>query len=204
MDPCPFEHLSANECDVWMVYDYTDLDVSHDWAEITDAYETVDLVAWSLGVAMAAHACRPIVDRIGEAIAVNGTLRPIDDREGIPAPIFDGTIGNLPKGGLARFRRRMCGSREALAMFESVAPQRSLEDLLKELQALRSHAESLQFSQPLFTRAIIGRDDRIFTAKNQAAHWSTLGVPVQAIDAPHYPFHLWKTWEEVVRAAEGR
>ena len=47
-----------------------------------------------------------------------------------------------------------------------------------------------------WTRAIISSDDHIFPAANQCNYWNGR-CPVTEIIAPHYPFYLWKQWNEL-------
>jgi biotin synthesis protein BioG len=104
MDEKPFNHLAVdNDLDILMVYDYTTLD---DVKEL-DAYKTVHLVAWSLGVFAAAKVLAG--KKFASAVAINGTLKPIDEGEGIAPAIFQGTIDLWSEASRMKFNRRMCG-----------------------------------------------------------------------------------------------
>ena len=46
--------------------------------------------------------------------------------------------------------------------------------------------------------ALVSEQDRILLPENQRRCWERYAVPVQSIDGPHYPFHLWPSWEEVL------
>lgn len=184
---------TGDDRDVMLCYDYREMA----FEERLSAYKEIDVVAWSMGVRMAEYV---LADRytIGTAIAINGTSRPVDDAYGIPEKIFKGTLDNLTAEGLKRFNRRMCGSREILAEYEAY-PSRPLEEVQEELAAIYHRvarpADTEESPFP-WTRAIIGSDDRIFPAANQHAWWDSR-CRVTEIDAPHYPFYLWKQWNEL-------
>lgn len=182
----------------------TDLMICYDYREISfeeelSGYKEIHLVAWSMGVRMAEIALGG-KNRFATATAVNGTGRPIDDAYGIPVDIFRGTLDNLTADGLRRFNRRMCGNRETLAQYESV-DARPLEEVRDELQAIYDRCRPLPADThepaPIpWTHALVGTDDRIFPVANQLAYWNNR-CPVTQIPSPHYPFHLWKQWNEL-------
>ena len=101
--------------DILSVCDYTEPAPMVDLAEWASRYQTIDLVAWSLGVWMAAFMLQhEDCSKLNEAVAVNGTLHPIDDRLGIPGDIFTGTVENWHAEAMRqRFYRRIC-SKNAL------------------------------------------------------------------------------------------
>ena len=77
------------------------------------AYQSVTLVAWSLGVWVAEQLFADESSVHWERkIAINGTGYPVHDTEGIPEAIFRGTLENLTPDGIRRFNRRMCGGKE--------------------------------------------------------------------------------------------
>ena len=135
------------------------------------------------------------------ATAVNGTPRPIDDNFGIPENIFRGTLDNLTAEGMKRFNRRMCGSRIYSHNTRNFLPAR-----WKRLKTRLQHIYNLCNGQSMtnaddttsiqWTRAIISSDDHIFPAANQRNYWNGR-CPVTEITAPHYPFYLWKQWNEL-------
>ena len=92
----------------------------------------------------------------------------------------------------------MCGTREILARYDA-CPPRPLEEVKEELEAIYNRfapstdTAGKQFS---WTRAVIGSDDHIFPVANQHAWWDSR-CTVTEITAPHYPFYLWKQWNEL-------
>lgn len=120
------------EADVWVCYDYCDLTFD----DAIRTYTDIHLIAWSLGVWVAEQiAGRYPRLPIRTATAVNGTPYPIDERYGIPPTLFRATLDNLSPEGIARFTRRMCGSRKILDEYART-PARPAEAVEAELHAL--------------------------------------------------------------------
>lgn len=199
-----FSSFKAEEgMDIWICYDYRDLTFNEELAE----YKEIYLVAWSLGVWAAtlvgAQYFTPTV-----AIAINGTPYPIHDTYGIPRAIFRGTLDNITEEGMHRFNRRMCGNRDILSQYEAI-PSRPLKEISDELHTiyqyyttgesnrLQNTSPDQQVEQPGFwMHALLSSADRIFPAENLRNYW--LGrCRTTEIRAPHYPFYLWKEWNEI-------
>lgn len=181
--------------DVWICHDYREMEFD---PEPLAGYREIRLAAWSLGVWAAASVFGRSPVRFTEAIAINGTYRPIHDRWGIPEAIFRGTLENLTEEGMHRFNRRMCGRRDLLAAYEQIPP-RPLADIREELERLYAGIRQASPATPLFegwTRALVSSGDRIFPAANLHGFWQGR-CPVTEIEAPHYPFYLWKQWNEI-------
>lgn len=194
-----FGSLAVEEgTDLWICYDYRDLTIAEDFS----GYQEIHLVAWSLGVWVATAILSgrqgaTLRTKLKTALAINGTPQPIDDTRGIPAAIFRGTLDHINQEGMKRFNRRMCGSRETLAHYESI-PARPLDEIREELQSLYlliMETPPTSLVTTLWTHALISAADRIFPAENQRNYWSGQ-CPVAEINAPHYPFYLWKHWNE--------
>ena len=180
--------------DLWICSDYRTLT----FAEDLSTYKSVRVVAWSLGVWVAAKLLSEKGIQPIESIAINGTACPISDQFGIPEAIFKGTLEQLIPNGMSRFNRRMCGSRECLKQYEALAPMRPLDELYTELAALYDAIQidpdlSASFSWDL---AIIGREDRIFPAENLQNYWNNRSQ-IRTIAAPHYPFYQWTNWNQL-------
>lgn len=196
--PEVFARLEAQQgTDVMLCYDYRDTT----FAEDLSRYNEIHLIAWSMGVRMAELSVGGKYS-FATATAINGTPCPIDDAFGIPEKIFRGTLDNLTADGLHRFNRRMCGSREILAQYEAF-PARPLEEVRDELQHIYNLCHSQSTGMPgneaasiAWTRAIISSADHIFPTANQHNYWHGR-CPLTEITAPHYPFYLWKQWNEL-------
>lgn len=194
--PEAFRHLETEpDTDLWICYDYRDALFP---MEELSAYQQICLVAWSLGVWVASAIFAEMNLPFTEAIAINGTPYPIHDQWGIPETIFQGTLENVTEEGLHRFNRRMCSKCDIQQAYESIPP-RPLDEIREELQALYAAIRKTPPSAPLFsgwTHVLISSGDRIFPTGNQFAFWQGR-CPVAEIEAPHYPFYLWKQWNEI-------
>lgn len=181
--------------DVWVCYDYRQLAFD----ETLDRYEEVHLVAWSLGVWVAERLMPRIVRATSGRIrwtmsAINGTGRPVDDRDGIPEAIFRGTLEQLDEAGLARFIRRMCGTREHLAAYKAL-PARPLAEVREELQSLYDAIRREEVPERLaWTHVWLSRADRIFPIDNLRHYWRNHPA-IRETDTPHEPFNQWEKWE---------
>ena len=179
--------------DVWIVYDYRNLDFEAD----LESYRSVTLIAWSLGVWVAEQvfaSCEKL--NFERKIAIAGTGRPIDDLEGIPVAIFQGTIEHLSPDGIRRFNRRMCGSKPALEKWDSVSP-RPLEEISEELRFLFAAIRQKGDSVFEWTDAIVTDQDRIFPSEAQKTHWLRRTISIFEYESSHYIFYLWKQWKKL-------
>ncbi len=222
MDDRPFRRLTSSHYDVCVCYDYrkenakTDLGsaaadpvarapVAGDLASVVDEqfaairrYDEITVIAWSFGCAVAAQIMAHSNWPLRHALAINGTVTPEDDHVGIPKRWLDATAENLHDEGWPKFVRRMCLGKAARQDFADHAPERDQASLVAELDVLRQITAPAQCR---FTRALVGTKDRIILPENQQRCWDQLEVPVQTIAAPHYPFHLWNTWDELLTIA---
>ena len=189
--PVQFRHLSAGDADCWIVYDYRSLD----FPEIPEHYTEIHLIAWSMGVWVASQVVPE--SRLTTATAINGTPYPGHDEWGIPVNIFQGTLERLDEANWARFCRRMCGSRTLAVRYEELTDRR-VEELKEELSFLNEQMK-LCGSNELFVwnKAFVSLSDHVVPSENQLCYWKRAGVRTIELDAPHHPFHLWSTWEEI-------
>lgn len=193
MDERPFIPYSPADTDCVICYDYSNL--SFDYG-LLSPYENIRVVAWSMGVWAATRTLAGNNLPITESIAVNGTPYPVDDERGIAESVFQGTLNGLNETTLHKFRRRMCGSGEALARFMENCPQRTLNDLKNELYQIGELSNQKTASKEenlipfLWNRVFIGTRDKIFLPSNQQKAWEA--SEVRFIDCEHYPETMWK------------
>lgn len=203
-EPCMFAEpesgMTAGRLpyDILFCWDYRSMDFD---MEVPRRYGTIRILAWSMGVSMAGrllaatssgHDISPLVT---DSLAVCGTPFPIDDQRGIPKAIFDGTADGLSDRSMAKFRRRMCGSSEALDQLLSSGLTRTTEELREELLSIRDavlECSDVESAACLWRRAIVGTEDMIFPASNQRRAWESLGVPYVISDMPHYETRLFR------------
>lgn len=183
MDDIVFSDIRRPGYDVMVVWDYRSFHI--DWS-CTERYSEICLFAWSMGVYAASQTVQAIESKITLRIAVNGTMRPVDDRFGIPEEIFYATLDNLSEASLRKFFRRMSATRADAELFDSRRPCRTLEEQRDELQAI---ADRIILDTPSSMRwdiAVIGREDRIFPRFNQRRAWEQTGAMIQTLEAGHF------------------
>lgn len=189
--PTFYRDLHSEGWDIAVVWDYTSLDFD---SSIINEYSTIFIIAWSMGVAAAAHAAATTLppQRISAAFAVNGTLHPSSDSFGIPEKIYESTRATLNARNLIKFTKRMGYDPKVTDKM----PQIDSEDfyipdfnsLAMELENMRSKA--LKGLLP-WKRVYISSNDRIFPAKSMHAYWEKdpANPQIISLDAPHY-IHL--------------
>jgi pimeloyl-[acyl-carrier protein] methyl ester esterase len=177
-------------------HDYRSLLPQTDFHPLRQRYRRITLVAWSFGVWAARYAGPAFVDR---AIAINGTLHPVSDTDGIPPDVFHATLSGYSDENRQRFNRRMCGGGKTLVLFEGMSPERETSDQLQELECFREHLQS-DYPRPVswhYDHAIIGEKDLVFPARHQLKAWQD--VPRTVIPGmPHFPFNQFRNLTEVL------
>lgn len=188
--------------DVLHCYDYRSTVLPADVHEAIAGYHERTLVAWSLGVWAARQAG---LEGIKRALAVNGTMTPVNREEGIPPDIFQATLDNYDEENRARFMRRMCGSSALFEAFLDVAPLRAADDQKDELASILQNVVqggTGRSSSWSYTHALIGGRDMIFPPKAQELAWR--GVQCErAGGMPHFPFFKFGNWPELCACMEG-
>lgn len=190
MDERPFSDCVPQDSDLLVCYDYRSLIFDF---SLLRGYSEIRLVAWSMGVWAASRIFFGTAFPIRESIAVNGTLTPVDEACGIPQSIFEGTLKGLNERTLQKFRRRMCGSAEALDAFMQRAPQRSVDELREELQCIGEQARFFSLFPFVWDKVVIGANDLVFTATNQHNAWKKeKNTEIVVKDIPHYSLETLK------------
>ena len=180
MDYRPFESLRRNGYDITVVWDYRDIDFDFSFA---GDYAEVCVVAWSFGVKVADILMHRIANRT-RTLAVNGTWKAVDDLSGIPSAVFSATRKSLSPASLTKFYRRMAGGARAMEQFAAVMPQRDIESLGEELDAIAALPDGGAPAAD-WDFAVVSASDAIIPPDNQRRAWAA--VPVRVIDGPHYP-----------------
>ena len=135
MDETPFRHIHPVECDWMICYDYRSLEFD---TTLIQAYSKITLIAWSMGVWAASQVMKQYPSLpVSQSTAINGTLYPIHETEGITPSVFEGTLQGLNEQTLLKFQRRMCGSAADYKVFQTMAPKRPVEELKEELAAIQ-------------------------------------------------------------------
>ncbi|AZQ62435.1 DUF452 family protein [Flammeovirga pectinis] len=190
--PSFFSTFEAKEKDVLMVYHYSNIAFDNVINEIEN-YKNKVIVAWSFGVHVAGLFSEFIP--VNQLICLNGSFTPIDDKEGIPNAIYQGTYDQLTENSWKKFVFRICGNKELSDQFLQVS-DRTIEDLKEELYFLGQLPKVNTI--PSVDIAIIGSKDRIFPSKNLENHW-TNRVEHLIVDAvPHFGFSKYTNWDSLI------
>lgn len=179
--PGPFQGLSGNT-DVLFVDDYTRLD---DPLSDLSHYDRINLIAFSFGVASAAHWLAQIGIRPDRLIAVSGTLHPADVERGIAPDMIRATADQLSTASFAKFCRR--------AGLEGPAPEIDIDTAKAELHAVieRGPAPDLKFD-----RIWVPQQDRVIPTRAQQAAWADQHDAVRTVPTAHIPFASGQNWQE--------
>ena len=136
---------------------------------------------------------------ITSATAVNGTLTPVNDRNGIEEKAFDSMIRHFSTKTLMEFYRNMFDDAGELDQFLLNKPQRTENDILHELVHIRKYYGDLGSAGNIFRRILVGSRDRIFPARNQIRSWGRENCSI--LKAPHFPFYGWTSWDALINEA---
>jgi biotin synthesis protein BioG len=199
MDPTPFLPLVSQECDVLMVYDYRELFTPHPGDFLPAGYEQMILVAWSMGVWVAGFLLAGCSRLFASAVAVNGTLTPVNSTLGINDRDFSAMITNCTPERLGDFYRSMFDSPADHRLFCRHHPSRTTKGTCLELESLHRSCLRYGTTADLFTHRLVGSRDRIFPARNQIRSWGRERCTL--LKTGHFPFYNENTWEGLLKAA---
>lgn len=202
MDYNHMMRLSSLEYDILFLYDYNNLSIDRHYTDLINKYSEVIVIGWSMGVFAAAATCNNLVNN-SLSIAINGTLRPIDDKYGIPVNIFNATLSNFNENTREKFYKRMFKNTSEFEKFLIIQPDRTVENQKQELISLQNHNNEKKIIPNIFKHAIISKYDKIIPYKNQINFWQEI-LPdnYKIIEEGHYPFFIWESIEEIINYAK--
>lgn len=177
----PFRGLTGGGS-VLLVDDYTRLD---DPLPDLAGFDRVEMLAFSFGVASAAHWLASTGFRPDRLVAVSGTLHPACADRGIAPDIVRATADQLSSASFIKFCRR--------AGLSADIPELDIEQARKELHAVVERGSA---PDPGFDRVWISERDRIIPSNAQRAAWAATPDVVRGVAAPHVPFEPGQSWAE--------
>jgi biotin synthesis protein BioG len=196
MDPEPFLDMAVHDHDLLMVYDYGSLEPWSFRETVTGEYRRIHLVAWSMGVWAAAYCLTGKHGRLASATAINGTLRPIDDRCGIDRRDYARMREGFSRTMLHDFYASIFTDPAERERFLRNRPRRDVTNIFHELVQIERYYMELKQVPDIFDRRIAGSRDRIFPVRNQVRCWGREQCTVLKI--PHFPFYGWPSWDHFV------
>ena len=194
MDATPFAEVPAGESDLCMVCDYRQLAPVD--LEPLAGYGRLHLVAWSMGVWVASHLLAEQRHRFSSLTAIGGTLKPIDPKEGIPPENYQAMLANFGPDILQGFYENMFEELPQCERFLANRPQRTLDQLAREMAAFQEAYEQFGPGTDIYTRKIITSRDRIFSGRNQIRAWGKGHGVVR--NWPHFPFYGLEGWQDIL------
>jgi len=181
------QHLICDDdTDVLVVSNYSDL--SMDLVDLS-AYTTRSLIAWSFGVASYCHWQTGRDDPFQKKVAINGTMMPIDRRQGIATKVVQKTIDTLSQESFQVFAAR-CFNRPQTEIKIDVEQRRV------ELTAIKNRGNADQLLA--WDKVWLSTHDKIFLPKNTQLAWHGHTQKMEFINAPHAPFNYWRNWQAVL------
>lgn len=199
MDPAPFRTIAPAGHDLLLFYDYRELNEPDPTAFLPRGYQHLSLLAWSMGVWVAGHLLAGYRQRLSAAVAVNGTLTPIDDQAGIPSQAYAEMLATFSPRTLLDFYRSMFGDQDGLELFLANRPQRPAEEIRAELAALRVHYLAHGPAADIYSRKLVGSRDRVFAARAQIRGWGR--EHCHTFQGPHFPFYE-LGWADLLKEGE--
>lgn len=193
MDKRIFPRLEGG-MDLVVCWDYRTLSI--DSKPSFTGYRKIHVVAWSMGVWAAANTLAEWGIHPAHLVAFNGTERPVDNRWGIPLPVYLLTERHIDEKGREKFFSRMFTDRKEEEKFFSCRPERELVEQIQELQAIRMQSENYQHTLD-WDKVYVSEKDLIFPVENQQNWWKERGIPTESLPTAHYPFYVFRTWEDV-------
>lgn len=177
--PAPFLDLPADR-DVYFLDDYRDLDAD---LPLLSGYRSVDLVAWSFGVAAYGHWQKGRPDPFARKAALCGSLAPVSRRHGIPPLAYRRTVEGLSQASFRQFQERVFGAPQSEARID-------VSDRRAELIAVEARGDAPVVT---FDHVWVADQDQIFPLQNMLRAWE--GQAPKVLDAPHAPFAHFPDWD---------
>lgn len=157
-------------------------------SDIFFKYSEVIWVGWSFGSYYLAKYLLENEMWFENVISINGVPETIGDY-GIPIKIFYNTLENLTPEKLIEFYSNMEAS------IEFSPSNKSFKEIREELQYFSDNYKALR---NVFTKAFIGRKDKIIPALRQKRYYTEAGIPIEFLKCGHYPFGIIKSWKEII------
>ncbi len=188
MDESAVNHLDYGDYDILTINDYREFNLN--LAEFDfSKYEKKYLTGWSMGVYVS-NLFYDILKDFDKKIAISGTNKIIDNNCGIPVKIYDYTIKYFNSESKEKFLKNI---------FLNEKKDVIINQTTKELQDELISIKNIKFDNSLkFDKAIVSKKDIIVPTKNQLNFWKNEKAEIIEIDAPHYVFNSFKSWQDII------
>ena len=180
-----YTHLDS-KANVLLLHDYTDF--TFDINLELEKYDSIYLVAYSMGVSIAARLPLSHIP-LSRKIALSGTESGIDKLKGINPAIFRHTIKNL---NIDDFKRAIFGENLDMAKDFHFASTQHLKD---ELQCIYDFCMTTPHTPLTWDRIYIAKNDTLFLPQTCHKAFENSKSAICELVSWHYPFFAFDTWE---------
>lgn len=195
VDYKPFVKLNSQKHDIIFFYNYKNDEIDNTTIKLIKSYSKVYIVAWSMGVFMANVISEKYNLKIDRAVAINGSLHPVDNEYGIPEHIFEATLTNLNERNLIKFYKRMCSRNEIYEYFAEYVNVSNIEDYKLQLIFLHDLSKTYSKMRNIFDIAYISTLDAIFPPQNLTRFWEN-NTKIMTMELPHFVFHTFNSFDD--------
>ena len=179
-------NLNFLDYDFLMFYEYLDEKIDKNLVFELEKYESSIIISWSMGVIFSTLLK---LNNMEQRIAINGTVKVINNDFGINEKIFNNTLQNLNINTIDMFFKNMSINDD----FKK--PKRNIKSQINELKFIGEFYKKNDFKGK-FNKVFIGKYDKIIPFKKQKNFWENESPVV--LEAGHYIFNLFKSWEEII------
>lgn len=193
-DEKPFKFLDCGDCDVVIIFDYNSIELPKiDF----NNYEKINLIAWSMGV-FVAYLVREELPVFTKKIAINGTVKPVDDDFGIPQKTFLLTLRHARTGLEGKFYQNIFDKNEEFEKYTKTPVERTIENRENELKSLYEKIKNTKIDYTKFyDKTLISANDKIIPTKNQVNFWQN-NAEIEMLESGHFPYYNFKSWNEIL------
>lgn len=193
-DEHPFKFLDCGDFDVIIIYDYNKLDLPKiDFSN----YKNINLIAWSMGV-FVAYLLKEKFPKFAKKIAINGTVKPIDDKFGIPTKPFLLTLRHAKTGLEGKFYQNIFNTKEEFKSYSATPVERTIENRENELKTLYQIIKTSDNNyEHYYDKALISTNDKIIPTKNQVNFWQN-NAEIEMLESGHFPYYNFISWNDIL------
>ena len=193
-DEHPFKFLDCGDFDVIIIYDYNKLDLPKiDFSN----YKNINLIAWSMGV-FVAYLLKEKFPKFAKKIAINGTVKPIDDKFGIPTKPFLLTLRHAKTGLEGKFYQNIFNTKEEFKSYSATPVERTIENRENELKSLYQIIKTSDNNyEHYYDKALISTNDKIIPTKNQVNFWQN-NAEIEMLESGHFPYYNFISWNDIL------
>lgn len=176
------------------MYDYNKLDLPKiDFSN----YKNIDLIAWSMGV-FVAYLLKEKLPKFAKKIAINGTIKPVDDKFGIPTKPFLLTLRHAKTGLEGKFYQNIFDTKEEFEKYSATPVERTIENRENELKSLYQIIKTSDNNyEHYYDKALISTNDKIIPTKNQVNFWQN-NAEIEMLESGHFPYYNFISWNDIL------